>query len=560
MVGTAAGQLSRLTERMQRLMAWLVARSWRRDLAILLVALMVFLPGQSSMPVTDRDEARFAQASRQMAETGDIVDIRFQDAPRHKKPVGIYWAQAASASIFGAEPIWPYRVPSWLAATLAALLLARIGKRLFSPGAGLVAGVAMASTMVVAFEAHIAKTDAMLLLCCTAALYGLVRIVQGAGGWGPPAVFWTALAAGMLVKGPIILMPVSGALVWLVIALRGEGALSRLKPLVGLGWLALLVLPWVVAISFVSDGNFWQASVAEDLLIKTVDSVERAGAPPGSYLMATWVTLWPWSLALIPALVGVWGRRRERRIQLLAVWLLPGWIAFEIFPTKLLHYTLPFYPALFLWIGAWIAGDLTRGRWRSWYGWLCIAIFGFVTLIIAAIAIGGPIFAGGFPAIWAVALIGLMLVVAVAAAWAAVKAERLAAVPLMAACTVLFSSAFFPGALPRLHNFLISERLVAALEATDCVGRPLSLVGYHEPSAVFLLGEDTRLDSTPASSAAWRSAVPTAVAFLPVDTLEDPGPLTEGVNLVSGTNYNGGKPVRLALVDAEGEVVTSCAP
>jgi len=47
-------------------------------------------------PPIDRDEARFAQATKQMVETGDYVDIRFQDEVRYKKPVGIYWMQAAA--------------------------------------------------------------------------------------------------------------------------------------------------------------------------------------------------------------------------------------------------------------------------------------------------------------------------------------------------------------------------------------------------------------------------------------------------------------------------------
>jgi len=55
----------------------------------------MFLPGFFNIPAIDRDEARFAQATKQMVESGDFVDIRFQDDGRYKKPVGIYWMQAA---------------------------------------------------------------------------------------------------------------------------------------------------------------------------------------------------------------------------------------------------------------------------------------------------------------------------------------------------------------------------------------------------------------------------------------------------------------------------------
>jgi len=68
-----------------------------RAVAVLLVAsLLAFLPGFFQIPPTDRDEARFAQATKQMLETGEYVDIRFQDEVRYKKPVGIYWLQPPS--------------------------------------------------------------------------------------------------------------------------------------------------------------------------------------------------------------------------------------------------------------------------------------------------------------------------------------------------------------------------------------------------------------------------------------------------------------------------------
>src|SRR5436190_17954747 len=74
-----------------------VADSHARAVAFLLLcAMLFFLPGVFTIPPIDRDEARFAQATKQMVESGDFVDIRFQDDVRYKKPVGIYWMQAAA--------------------------------------------------------------------------------------------------------------------------------------------------------------------------------------------------------------------------------------------------------------------------------------------------------------------------------------------------------------------------------------------------------------------------------------------------------------------------------
>src|SRR5689334_5749675 len=102
---------------------------WRRllpYLALTLICLVVFGAGFTALPPLDRDESRFAQASKQMLESGDYVRIQFQGEPRNKKPAGAYWLQAASASLLGGPekaPIWAYRLPSAIAAWLAVLVL-----------------------------------------------------------------------------------------------------------------------------------------------------------------------------------------------------------------------------------------------------------------------------------------------------------------------------------------------------------------------------------------------------------------------------------------------------
>src|SRR3978361_2022720 len=96
---------------------------------LILCALVLFLPGFFNIPPIDRDEARFAQATKQMVETSDFVDIRFQDDVRYKKPVGIYWLQSArleTACALGLARaqlrILLYRVPSVIGAIGAVML------------------------------------------------------------------------------------------------------------------------------------------------------------------------------------------------------------------------------------------------------------------------------------------------------------------------------------------------------------------------------------------------------------------------------------------------------
>src|SRR6266699_1595560 len=161
------------------------------------LCLFLYLPGISAIPPLDRDEARFAQATRQMLETGDFLRIRFQDEARNKKPAGIYWLQAASVSIFStpaATAIWPYRLPSLLGGITAVLLMLPLGAVLFGGGAeprriAAIAAVLLASALGVVAEVHIAKTDAALLAAVMAGqgALGLAYVRTRAGrpvnGW-----------------------------------------------------------------------------------------------------------------------------------------------------------------------------------------------------------------------------------------------------------------------------------------------------------------------------------------------------------------------------------------
>jgi len=202
--------------------------------------------GAFTMPPLDRDEARFAQATAQMLETGDFISIRFQDEERNKKPAGIHWLQAAAVATFSdasARQIWAYRLPSVVGAILAALLTYSAGTRLFGDRVGLLGALLLASAPGVAGEATIAKTDAMLLACVTAAQTALIYIVSAVienrrAGALLPLLFWIAIGAGILIKGPIILMVCGSTTAALMLRMPRRKLIKALRPALG-----LMILP-----------------------------------------------------------------------------------------------------------------------------------------------------------------------------------------------------------------------------------------------------------------------------------------------------------------------------
>ena len=351
---------------------------------LVLCGFLLFLPGFFRIPPIDRDEARFAQATKQMVESGDFVDIRFQDEVRYKKPVGIYWMQAAAvetASALGLPRaqvrIWIYRVPSLIGALGAVLLTYWTALAFVTRRGAILAGLIMASSVLLNVEARLAKTDAMLLLTVVAAMGALARVyLSWQRGddfphppWAWPAIFWTALAGGILLKGPLILMFAGLTILTLAFLDRSAAWLWRLRPVWGLIWLLVLVLPWFVAIFWRAGDAFFADLIGGDMLSKLA-AQELHGMPPGLYLLLFWVTFWPGAPLAAMAAPAVWRARREPGAQFLLAWLIPSWIVFEIVLTKLPHYVLPLYPAIaILTVGALERRVLSRSWLKSGAAW-----------------------------------------------------------------------------------------------------------------------------------------------------------------------------------------------
>ena len=175
-----------------------VASHARAAGVLLILSLLAFLPGLFQVPPVDRDEARFAQATKQMVETGDYVDIRFQDEVRYKKPVGIYWLQAAAVKAGSALGIAEaptrialYRLPSLLGALTSVLLTYWTALAFVNRRAALLAAMMMATSILLGVEARLAKTDAVLLASVLAAMGSMARIYLSDRGGNPSEKSWT---------------------------------------------------------------------------------------------------------------------------------------------------------------------------------------------------------------------------------------------------------------------------------------------------------------------------------------------------------------------------------
>jgi 4-amino-4-deoxy-L-arabinose transferase-like glycosyltransferase len=306
--------------------------------------------------------------------------------------------------------------------------------------------------------------------------------------WSWPAIFWTALALGILIKGPLILMFAGLTIVALAIQDRDASWLWKLRPLWGLMWMLVLVLPWFVAIFWRAGDAFFADSVGGDMLSK-IGAQESHGAPPGLYLALFWITFWPGAPLAAMAAPAVWRARREPGAQFLLAWLIPSWIVFEAVLTKLPHYVLPLYPAIaILTVGALERRVLSRSwlmRGSAW--WFAIPAAASIIAVVGAVMLTRQ------PAFVAWPFIAASLIFGLFAWWLfdTNHAERSVLNALVAA--LMLAVVVYGIVLPSLTPVFPSIEVARALRNVTCVGPKAASAGYHEPSLVFLTGTQTLL-------------------------------------------------------------------
>ena len=532
---------------------------WRGPLLAALVALLAGLPALMLLPPLDRDESRYAQATSQMLETGDYVDIRFQDDPRWKKPVGIYWMQAAAVAVTSSvenRDIAPYRIPSILGAMLAAAACAWAGAAMFGQRAGFLAGAMLGASFLLSTEAGIAKTDAMLCGAVTLAMAGLARIYLASRAGEVPIrphklMFWLGLGLSMLIKGPIGLIVVVPAMIALSVWDRDARWLKRLGWGWGLPLVALIVGPWAIAITIATDGGFWTEAIGGDLAPKIAGGDEGHGVFPGFYLLIAPLLFFPATLLLPAALSAGWSRRAEPAIRFLVCWLVPAWLIFELTPTKLPHYNLPTFGALALLAAA----ALTRP-----VGKLSRQVGAGLTIAVGALLAVGSVwllteYGRSTAQTWATMTIVFAILASLIGAFLMLHRAAMTAVIASIALGVLAHGAL-AGTLRQLRPLSVAPQLEKVLLNANLHPRqgrvgPIAVTGFHEPSLVFLTGRDTELTDAAGAARALAEGRPVIVEARDADAFReaaaDLGVAGRAVGVVNGHNYSKGDDVSLTV-------------
>ena len=488
-----------------------------------ILTLIFILPGLSSIPPLDRDEARFSQASKQMLEDKNYVIIKFQEELRSKKPIGIYWLQIASASIFGKDNIISYRAPNIFSTIILIIVFSTfiysISFRYFNLNISssltfsFFSSLVMATLLGLSIEIKQAKTDTVLLTLCTVQQLIFWKIYSyGKESWNKykhheyvwlTRLFWLIIALGILVKGPISPLLFTMTLLSICILDRfveKEWNLSWLNLFLwfqGLLIVSIITLPWVYLAWQATDGHLILDAINKDFLIKLRSGQENHWGPFGSHFFLLLLTFWPMVLLLPFAARACLDWKHERLIRFLISWIIPFWIILELTPTKLPHYILPVFPGLILLILIGISSPPSGNIKFSKINKFFRAVVVIFTLLLALSLVYVSLNFSSKILIFILSIV-LSFIMITSIIFGNIfflneskyKLSPLFGMLILAGiCNIFVFSYIFPN-LDKIH---ITPKIKNYIDSLEFRPDTIVATGYHEPSLVFSLGRDTLL-------------------------------------------------------------------
>lgn len=342
-----------------------------RLLLLFFAFLGLYAAGDWGLPLIDRDEPRFAEASREMLERGDFIVPYFNDETRFDKPPLIYWLQDGAYKLFG-ENEFAARLPSAVCGALTTVVIALWGSRLYDPRTGWRAALMFGVCAQTLVHAHAAVADMAMIAASTAAAWAGWNWLKAAGdrlqyGDQRPArrwwlAFWGLLALGFLAKGPIAWVPIAMT-GWTARRMERGKRPGAAEWVLGVALMLALVGIWGIPALVRTHGEYAAVGLGKHVVMRTVSPLEGHGAKSWwtyavtfpFFFVTVWPSFFPWSIWLPAATAALWIRRKQWQPR--EVYLVTGIVlVFGIFTlswTKLPHYTLPAFPFMALLLGAW---------------------------------------------------------------------------------------------------------------------------------------------------------------------------------------------------------------
>ena len=540
----------------------------------ILLSLLVFICfflSLNTIPPLDRDESRYIQATVQMMESKDFINIKFLDTPRLKKPPGIYWLQALSATItknilfLEKAPLWSYRLPSAIAASISVWLTFLLGKLLFGRTQGFIAALLLLSSPLVFIEAHIAKTDSVLMACVLFIIYILSKIIFDKKfkeiNFSKYLLLFAWIIAGFafLVKGPLVFLFIFFTIIFFRIC-SGINFIKDAKIISGFILFSLISLPWFIFINLGDNSGVFFDSIKKDMLYKIISVQESHGSPPGSYFLSSIIFSWPIFLFIIPTCIWSYKNKNNNAVVFLLCSILPAWIFFELMPTKLVHYILPILPYCAILTSAMIVSSISSSRVLSSldnFYIKCISILpaigGF--LISIGILFLAKQYGSGFTA--TVLIIAITYFIgSVLSAYSLFNRNYIKALSKVVFVNLIALNIIFIILPNQFDKIWVTEKIYEYIIDKN-IDSSFAVLGYAEPSLIYRLGANTKILTSNEEAIRFLSNSNIKYLIIEDDYLNEFRIMADENSLsirildkkLSGFNYSKGKLINITLIN-----------
>ena len=348
----------------------------RSVLGLALAALALSFLLSHAYPLLDPDEGRNAEVGREMAESGSLLVPTLAGMPYLDKPPGFFWSVALAIRSFGATP-WAARLPAAVAAALTLWLLGSSAARRLPPRTGLLALGFLATAPLFAILSAYVIFDMPLTLCVTALWVLLAEEIERGPATLRRVAMFTAVTAGVLIKGPVMLAWALGGSLGAAMLLRSRTPLSWLRwPF---GWLIVFGAAggWF-ALASARYPEYPRYAFVEESLERLATGSFHREHPPWFVPVVLLAGALPWSLAT------PWSVKVSRMTRVGLGFVLFAVLFFTASRSKLATYLLPCFPPLALaaaesWRGA---GNARHGAWRV------LAVYAALAILCAAVGWG----------------------------------------------------------------------------------------------------------------------------------------------------------------------------
>jgi len=353
--------------------------------------LIVYLSTIGLFPMSEPDEARYAQIPREMLTRGDWITPYLNHVKYFEKPPLLYWAVAATYSLLGFHELtarlWPV-----LFALLGMGITYAVGRSMWNRWVGAVAAAILATCPLYFGLSQVLSLDMMLAALITAAAgsFWFAYADDKRRRVGLLA-FYASLALAVLTKGPVALVLLGGIVGAFVLLRRDFAVLRWLLAPMGIVLFLAIAAPWHIAVTQ-ANPEFAQFYVVEQHLNRYLNPHEHH-EPIWFFVPVVFGGAAPWTVLCLTAPSLLWSRftallrgRTSASTLYLALWAGVIFLFFSLSGSKLATYIVPVFPPLALLMARALQIGLRKDPARRlWGGSVTIAAFGAAMLGAALI-------------------------------------------------------------------------------------------------------------------------------------------------------------------------------